>query len=163
MWWSIASSSSPCECVCYHQSSMCNCVTRKSPESRSIGVSSPLFKVQCCQRSRRCQHGTLSHHRTSWWNPRMVVRHPSKPCFGASKKKTLTTLNFAMVTSEKPVLPTVSEKHQLAWWARTRARVFVCGSKISVSFISLSFIMMIANLNLNAAAMVAPRGGQFYY
>lgn len=40
----------------------------------------------------------------------MVVRHPSKPCFGASTKKTLTTLNFAMVTSEKPVLPTVSEK-----------------------------------------------------
>lgn len=26
------------------------------------------------------------------------------------EKKTLTTLNFAMVTSEKPVLPTVSEK-----------------------------------------------------
>lgn len=91
MWWSIASSSSPCECVCYHQSSMCNCVTRKSPESRSIGVSSPLFKIQCCQRSRRCQHGTLSHHRTAdgtpgWWWRRYVI--PASPASVHREKNT---------------------------------------------------------------------------
>lgn len=49
--------------------------------------------------------------------------------------------------------------------ANSRSSVCV-REQISVSFISLSFIMMIANLNLNAAAaaaMVAARGGQFYY
>lgn len=61
MWWSIASSSSPCECVCYHQSSMCNCVTRKSPESRSIGVSSPPFLRSSAASEVGAANTALSH------------------------------------------------------------------------------------------------------
>lgn len=74
--------------VCVIINHQCAIVSLERVQNRAVLVwVPPLFKVQCCQRSRRCQHGTLSHHRTSWWNPRMVVRHPSKPCFGASKKK----------------------------------------------------------------------------
>lgn len=74
-----------------------------------------------------------------------------------------------MVRSEKPVLPTVSKKKHENTSLRDERELALeclCAGANSVSFISLSFIMMIANLNLNAAAvaaMVAPRGGQFYY
>lgn len=124
----------------------CAIVSLERVQNRAVLVwVPPLFKVQCCQRSRRCQHGTLSHHRTSWWNPRMevVVRHPSKPCFGASKKKTLTTLNFAMVRSEKPVLPTVSEKKNTKTPAcvmqSANSRSSVCVREQNFGFVYFAF------------------------
>lgn len=126
----------------------------------------PLFLRSSAASEVGAANTALSHTTAQLMEPPDGGTSSQQALLRCIEKKTLTTLNFAMVTSEKPVLPTVSEKHQLAWWARTRARVFVCGSKISVSFISLSFIMMIANLNLNAAAaaaMVALRGDQFYY
>lgn len=119
--------------VCVIINHQCAIVSLERVQNRAVLVwVPPLLKVQCCQRSRRCQHGTLSHHRTADGTPGWWYVIPASPA-SVHRKKTLTTLNFAMVTSEKTVLPTVSEKttrkHQLAWWARTRARVFVCGSK----------------------------------
>lgn len=145
MWWGIASSlsfyGSVSVCVRYHQSLLCNCVTRKSPETRSIGVSYPSLKIQCCQPPSSqlalpARHSLTPHQQLMKTSGYVIQASPG--LLVHSKKKTLTTLNFA-----HEIRKIITPKQCCQLCAKTKTLcACVCVSKISVSFISLSFIMI---------------------
>lgn len=150
-------------CVRYHQSSLCNCVTRKSPETRSIGVSYPSSKMQCCQPSSSQLALPARHSLTLPADGKPRGTSSKQALLLVHQKKTLTTLNFA-----QEIRKIITHKQCCQLCAKTKTLCACICEQISVSFISLSFIMisrvgsqqammMIANLNLNAAATVAPR------
>lgn len=75
-----------------------------------------------------------------WWCWRYVI--PASPA-SVHRKKTLTTLNFAMVRSEKPVLPTVSEKKNTKTPAcvmqSANSRSSVCVREQNFGFVYFAF------------------------
>lgn len=178
MWWSIASSSSPCV-YARALSSIINVQLCHSEESRIAQYwcefpeaphrLPPTAKMSSAASS--SQLPTRHSHTTSWRNPGGYVIQAG-PVVGATTRKTLTTLNFAMMIRERK--KNTEEQQCCQPWAKnenTNLRVSACvcvrAEQISVSFISLSFIMISPRwqrwLRTWTWTRRWRRGGEFYY